>query len=146
MDGVYKQAIASDEGSSYFPSGPIGQPPQLVQPAFGSLDGQHRHRHAVRPKASQLRLHCIILAHPPSLPMLFIISSWGCYDLCPLHLPAAEHWKRGRRRSRRGPHTPDWQHIPPDPGRRWWMTGGFERRCLPPPGSPGLCWPSHLYR
>lgn len=123
-----------NESGRYLPSGAVGQPPQLVQPAVGSLDGQNRHCHAVGTKHRSLTPYCRILIFLPHSALHHFTTR--LIDLFPP--TSAEHW--------RGRPTPDWQRIPPDPGRRWWTTGGFERRCLPPPGSPSPCWPSHLYR
>lgn len=116
---------------SYLPSGAVSKPPQLIQPAVRPLDGQHGHCHANERRTLELRLYCVI-THPH--PLLFHSTPvWLIF------VPLLTLMRRG------GP-TPGWQHIPPGPGRRWWTTGGCERRYLRPPDSPSLCWPFHLYR
>lgn len=54
-----------NESGRYLPSGAVGQPPQLVQPAVGSLDGQNRHCHAVGTKHRSLTPYCRILIFLP---------------------------------------------------------------------------------
>lgn len=156
----------------YFPSSAIGESAQLIQPAVCSLYGQHRHRHSKGRRifqhdlrhsksrsAEQQQSSPVFHWAPISITRTSIsfVSGATVLQICKrLHLYAhslsvsqynvfkhtfpflTSIWSCLL--------TPDWQHTPPAPGRRWWKREGCQHHYPLPPDFLSLCWPSHLYR